>query len=73
MNFPILSSLILLPSIGALFLFFTKSDKKNNFTGKYVALFTSAVNFFYQFIYGYYLIQQLLSFNLLRKEFGLKI
>ena len=46
MNFPILSSLILLPSIGALFLFFTKSDKKNNFTGKYVALFTSAVNFF---------------------------
>ena len=28
MNFPILSSLILLPSIGALFLFFTKSDKK---------------------------------------------
>ena len=46
MNFPILSSLILLPSIGALFLFFTKSDKKNNFTRKYVALFTSAVNFF---------------------------
>ena len=46
MNFPILSSLILLPSIGALFLFFTKSDKKNNFTGKYVALFTSAVSFF---------------------------
>ena len=45
MNFPILSSLILLPSIGALFLFFTKSDKKNNFTGKYVALFTSYVNF----------------------------
>ena len=46
MNFPILSSLILLPSIGALFLFFTKNDKKDNFTGKYVALFTSAVNFF---------------------------
>ena len=46
MNFPILSSLILLPSIGALFLFFTKGNKKNNFTIKYVALFTSAVNFF---------------------------
>ena len=46
MNFPILSSFILLPSIGALFLFFTRGDKKNNFTGKYVALFTSAVNFF---------------------------
>ena len=46
MNFPILSSLILLPSVGALFLFFTKSNKKNNFTVKYVALFTSAANFF---------------------------
>ena len=57
MNFPILSSLILLPSIGALFLFFTKSDKKNNFTGKYVALFTSAVNFFLS-IYLWFLFDQ---------------
>ncbi len=46
MNFPILSSLILLPSIGALFLLFTKSNKENNLTVKYVALFTSLVNFF---------------------------
>ena len=46
MNFPILSSLILLPSIGALFLFFTKTNKENNLTVKYVALFTSLVNFF---------------------------
>ena len=46
MNFPILSSLILLPTVGALFLFFTKSNKENNITVKYVALFTSLVNFF---------------------------
>ena len=46
MNFPILSSLILLPSIGAFFLFFTKSNKENNITVKYVALFTSLANFF---------------------------
>ena len=46
MNFPILSSLILLPTIGAFFLFFTKSSKENNITVKYVALFTSLVNFF---------------------------
>ncbi len=46
MNFPILSSLILLPSIGAFFLFFTKSNDENNNTVKYVALFTSLVNFF---------------------------
>ena len=46
MNFPILSSLILLPTIGAIFLFFTKSNKEKNITVKYVALFTSLVNFF---------------------------
>ena len=28
MNFPILSSLILLPTIGALFLFFTKDERR---------------------------------------------
>jgi NADH-quinone oxidoreductase subunit M len=43
MNFPILSSLILLPTIGALFLLF--SNDKNSNTSKYVALFTSFVNF----------------------------
>ena len=43
MNFPILSSVILLPTIGALFLLFLK-DKNSN-TSKYVALFTSFVNF----------------------------
>tara|TARA_B100001057_G_scaffold7862_1_gene7225 strand:- start:7795 stop:9279 length:1485 start_codon:yes stop_codon:yes gene_type:complete len=46
MNFPILSSLILLPFIGALFLFFTRSRNENMITVKYVALFTSLVNFF---------------------------
>ncbi len=46
MNFPILSSLILFPTIGALFIFFTRSSEKNNNTVKYVALFTSIVNFF---------------------------
>ena len=45
MKFPILSSLILLPTVGAFFLFFTRSNKQNNFTVKYVALFTSFVNF----------------------------
>ena len=46
MNFPILSSLILLPTVGAIFLLFSKDSatKKYN-TSKYVALFTSLVNF----------------------------
>ena len=43
MNFPILSSLILLPTIGALFLLFSKDNNSN--TVRYVALFTSFVNF----------------------------
>ena len=43
MDFPILSSLILLPTVGALFLLFSKN--KNTNTVKYVALFTSFVNF----------------------------
>ena len=45
MNFPILSSLILLPIIGALFLFFTKDKDGNNLTAKYVSIFTATVNF----------------------------
>jgi len=54
MNFPIISALILLPTIGSLFLFFSKSDNENNSTVKYVALFTSLVNFFLA-IYLWYL------------------
>ena len=43
MNFPILSSLIILPTIGAFFLMFSKEN--NATTVKYVALFTTFVNF----------------------------
>ena len=46
MDFPILSSLILLPLVGSLFILFVKSDASNNYkSSKYVALFTSFVNF----------------------------
>ena len=45
MNFPILSSLILLPTIGALFLIFLKNEDGNSATAKYVSLFASVVNF----------------------------
>ena len=54
-NFPILSCLILLPSIGAIFLLFSKeSEHENSNAKKYVALFTSIVNFFIS-IYLWYL------------------
>jgi len=58
MNFPILSSLILLPTIGALFLLFSR-DKESN-TSKYVALFTSFVNFLIS-IYLWYLFDTSIS------------
>ncbi len=45
MNVPILSSLILLPTIGAIFIFFTKSLKGKYQSSKYVALFISFANF----------------------------
>ena len=55
MDFPILSSLILFPFIGALFLLFSKEKEYKNFnTGKYVALFTSSANFLIS-IYLWYL------------------
>ena len=44
MNFPILTSLILLPAIGSFFIFFVKSNK-NYQSSKYVALFISLANF----------------------------
>ena len=45
MNFPILSSLILLPTIGAFFILFTRSTNDANRSSKYVALFISLANF----------------------------
>ena len=44
MDFPILSSLILLPSIGSLFIFFVRFNKSYQ-SSKYVALFISLANF----------------------------
>ncbi len=45
MNFPILSSLIFLPSIGAFFILFIKSTTTNSTSIKLVALFISLANF----------------------------
>ncbi len=57
MNFPIISALILLPTIGSIFLFFSKSNNQKSLTIKYVALFTSLVNFLLS-IYLWYLFDQ---------------
>ncbi len=44
MNFPILSSLILLPAVGAFFIFFTKVTSNEYRSSKYIALFVSISN-----------------------------
>ena len=44
MDFPILSSLILLPVLGAIFIFFSKSNNKKYQSSKYEALFISLAN-----------------------------
>ena len=46
MNFPILSSLILLPLVGSLFILFIKDNASKNYQNiKYVSLFVSFANF----------------------------
>ena len=45
MDFPILSSLILLPLLGAIFIFFSKSKSNPHLTIKYLAIFVSFANF----------------------------
>jgi len=46
MNFPILSSITLLPALGALFILFSKSEKTENKNAINLSLFTSVVNLF---------------------------
>ena len=47
MNFPILSAIILIPFIGALFILVNRGEQKAVAkSSKYVAIFSSLVNFF---------------------------
>ena len=47
MNFPILSSIIFIPFIGSLFILITKGEQKNiEKNSKYVAIFSTFINFF---------------------------
>ena len=55
MNFPILSAIIFIPLIGALFIFVTKGEQKNvERNSKYVAIFTSLANFFLSILLWYF-------------------
>ena len=73
MNFPILSSLILLPSVGALFILITGSSDKSNFrSSKYVALFTSFANFIISIYLWYIFDSNVADFQFVENRIWLK-
>ncbi len=73
MDFPILSSLILLPTIGALFIILTKSTHSKNFqSSKYVALFVSFANFFIAIYLWYIFDPSIAEFQFVEKRIWLE-
>ncbi len=68
MNFPILSSLILLPTIGAIFILFSKSSNENYQGSKYVALFISLANFLLSLYLWYIFDKSSTSFQFLENR-----
>ena len=67
MNFPILSSIIFLPLLGAIFIFLSKSQKNNqNFI--YVALFTSIANFLLVLFLWFYFDKNLNGFQFVEEQ-----
>ena len=55
MNFPILSAIILIPLIGALFILANRGEQKTVIkSSKYVAIFSSSANFFLAMVLWYY-------------------
>ena len=73
MNFPILSSLILLPTIGALFILLTGSNKDSRYRStKYVALFTSFANFFIALYLWYIFDPNISEFQFVENRIWLK-
>ena len=63
MNFPILSSLILLPTIGAIFIFFVRSTNGQYQASKYVSLFISLANFILSIYLWYVFDKSLIDFQ----------
>ena len=68
MNFPILSSLILLPTIGAIFILFSKSSNNKYQSSKYVALFISLANFLLSLYLWYIFDKTLIDFQFLENK-----
>ena len=72
MDFPILSSLILLPLLGAIFIFFSKSKSNTHLTIKYLALFVSFANFILSLYLWYLFDPSTAEFQFLEEQSWIK-
>ena len=72
MDFPILSSLILLPLLGAIFIFFSKSKTNTHLTIKYLAIFVSFANFILSLYLWYLFDPSTAEFQFLEEQSWIK-
>ena len=73
MDFPILSSIIFVPLIGAFFIFITKGSQKNiEQNSKYVAIFSSLANFFLSLFLWYSFNNSLSDFQFIEEKLWMK-
>ena len=73
MNFPILSAIIFIPLIGAFFILLTKGDIKNiEKNSKYIAIFSSLVNFFLSIFLWYLFDPTTSEFQFVEKRVWIK-
>ena len=68
MNFPILSSLTLLPALGALFILFSKSEKNENRNAINLSLFTSIINLFLAIFLWYSFDKNFVGFQFVEEQ-----
>jgi NADH-quinone oxidoreductase subunit M len=73
MNFPILSAIIIIPFIGALFILITSGSQKNvEKNSKYVAIFSSISNFFLSLFLWYLFDNTTSDFQFIEKKVWIK-
>ena len=71
MNFPILSAIIFIPLIGALFILITRGNQKNvEKNSKYVAIFSSSANFLLSLFLWYSFDTSTADFQFVEKKIG---
>ena len=73
MNFPILSAIIFIPFVGAFFIFLTKGSNENiEKNSKYIAIFSSLVNFFLAIFLWYLFDPTISEFQFIEKRVWIK-